>query len=95
MCLIVCPLPALDLIAQWDNECISLSVFSMVRVTIAQWENECISLSDLSVVRVTIAQWESECVLSVAVVQFPAVENIPRRCWASNGTATLDNFSVR
>jgi len=45
------------MIAQWENECISLSVLSVARVMIAQWENECISLS----------------VLSVALVQFPAV----------------------
>ena len=45
------------IIAQWANECISLSVLSMARVMIAQWENECISLS----------------VLSVAGVQFPTV----------------------
>jgi len=33
------------IIAQWENECISLSVLSVARVMIAQWENECISLS--------------------------------------------------
>ena len=37
------------MIAQWKNECISLSVLSMARVMIAQWENECIPLSVLSV----------------------------------------------
>ena len=37
------------MIAQWENECISLSVLSVARVMIAQWENECISLSVLSV----------------------------------------------
>ena len=40
--------------AQWENECISLSVLSMARVMIAQWENECISLSVLSMARVHI-----------------------------------------
>jgi len=40
------------MIAQWDNECISLSVLSEARVMIAQWENECISLSVLSVARI-------------------------------------------
>jgi len=49
------------MIAQWENECISLSVLSMARVMIAQWENECISLSVLSMARVMIAQWENEC----------------------------------
>jgi len=34
--------------AQWENECISLSVLSVAPVMIAQWENECISLSVLS-----------------------------------------------
>ena len=37
------------MIAQWENECISLSVLSVARVIIAQWENECISPSVLSV----------------------------------------------
>jgi len=45
------------MIAQWENECISLSVLPVARVMIAQWENGCISLS----------------VLSMARVQFPAV----------------------
>ena len=67
-------------IAQWENECISLSVLSVARVMIAQWENECISLSVLSVARVMIARWENECislsVLSMARVQFPAVQGI-------------------
>jgi len=40
--------------AQWENECISLSVLSMARVMIAQWENEYISPSVLSVARVQI-----------------------------------------
>ena len=40
------------MIAQWENECISLPVPSMARVMIAQWENECISLSVLPVTRV-------------------------------------------
>jgi len=78
MHLTVCTLcgPGHD-IAQWENECISLSVLSMALIMTAQWENECISLSVLSVARVTISQWENECislsVLSVARVYFPAV----------------------
>jgi len=32
------------MIAQWENECISLSVLSSARVMIAQWENECITV---------------------------------------------------
>ena len=41
------------MIAQWENECISLSVLSVAWVMIAQWENECISLrSSLSVLTV-------------------------------------------
>jgi len=35
-------------IAQWENEGISLSVLSMTWAVIAQWENEGISLSVLS-----------------------------------------------
>ena len=62
-----------------ENECISLSVLSVARVTIAQWENESISLSVLSVARVMIAQWENECislsVLSVARVMIVQWEN--------------------
>jgi len=46
------------MIAQWGNECISLSVLPVVRAMIAQWGNECISQS----------------ALSVAQVKFPAVE---------------------
>ena len=45
------------MIAQWENECIALSVFFMAWVMIAQWENECIALS----------------VFFMARVQFPAV----------------------
>jgi len=37
------------MIAQWENECISLSVFAVARVMIAQREKKCISLSVLSV----------------------------------------------
>jgi len=33
------------MIAQWENECISLSVLSVARVMIAQWENEWIYLT--------------------------------------------------
>ena len=50
------------MIAQWENECISLSVLSMARVMIIQWENECISLSVLSMAQVMKAQWENECI---------------------------------
>jgi len=32
------------MVAQWENECISLSVLTVARVMIAQWENECVSL---------------------------------------------------
>jgi len=33
------------MIAQWENDCISLSVLSVARVMIAQWDmHECISL---------------------------------------------------
>jgi len=64
------------MIAQWENECISLSVPSVALVMIAQWENECLSLSVLSVVRAMISQWENEClsqtVPSKAGVQSPA-----------------------
>ena len=48
----VCPLHARVMIAQWENECISLSVLPVGRVMIAQWENECIPLSVLSIARV-------------------------------------------
>jgi len=40
------------MIAQWGDECISLSAFSVARVMIAQWENECISLSVFSIAQV-------------------------------------------
>jgi len=41
MYLTVCPLPvARVMIAQWENECISLSVLPVARVMIAQWKNE-------------------------------------------------------
>ena len=72
MYLTVCTLPGPVMIAQWENECISLSVPSVARVMIAQWENKCISLSVPSVAWAMIAQWENECislsVLSVALV---------------------------
>jgi len=55
------------MIAQWENETVSLSVLSVVRVMITQWENDCISLSVLSVTRVMIAQWENECI-SISVL---------------------------
>ena len=35
------------MIAQWENECISLSVLSMTWVMIAQWENECLTVCPL------------------------------------------------
>jgi len=67
------------MIAQWEHECISLTVLSVARVMIAQWENECISLTVLSVARVMIAQWENECisltVLSGARVMIAQWEN--------------------
>ena len=50
------------MIAQWKNECISLSVLPVAWVMIAHWENECISLSVLFKARVMIAQWENECI---------------------------------
>ena len=67
------------MIAQRENECISLSVLSMAQVMIAQRVNECIALSVLSMARVMIAQRENECislsvlstVCSLAFVQFP------------------------
>jgi len=40
--------------AQWEDECISLSVLSMARAMIGQWEKECISLPVLSVAQVMI-----------------------------------------
>ena len=40
------------MIAQRENECVSLSVVSVGRVMIAQWENQYISLSVLSAARV-------------------------------------------
>jgi len=48
------------MIAQWKNECISLSGLAVARVVIGQWENDCFSLSVLSVARVVIVQWENE-----------------------------------
>jgi len=45
------------MIAEWENECISLSVLTVARVMIAQWDNERLSLS----------------VLPVAWVQFPTM----------------------
>jgi len=56
MYLTLCPLRDRVMIAQWENECIALSVLSLIRVMMAQWENECISLSVLSLTRVMIAQ---------------------------------------
>jgi len=44
------------MIAQWENECISLSVLFKARVMIAQWKNECFSLPVLLVARVMIGQ---------------------------------------
>jgi len=65
--------------AQWENECISLSVLSMVRVIIAQWENECISLSVLSMVR----------------VQFPAAAEYFKRFFTAwSRPANPSRFSV-
>ena len=67
------------MIAQWENECISLSALSIARVMIAQWANECISLSVLSMARVMIAQWQNECislsVLSMGLVMIAQWEN--------------------
>ena len=63
MYLTVCPQWPRVMKAQWENECISLSVLFLAQVMIAQWENECISLSDLSVAR----------------VQFPAVAEYFKR----------------
>jgi len=66
------------MIAQWENECIPLSVLPVARVMIAKWKNECISLSVLSLARVMIAQWENECislsVLSMATDHDSSVE---------------------
>jgi len=67
------------MIAQWENECISLSVLPVARVMLAQWENECISRSVLPVARVMLPQWENECislsVLPVARVMLAQWEN--------------------
>jgi len=55
--LTVCPLHARVMIAQWEHECISLSILSMAPwVMLAQWETGCISLSVLFMARVMIAQ---------------------------------------
>ena len=54
MYLTVYPLHARVMIAQLENEWISLPVLSMARVMIAQWENECISLSVLSAARIQL-----------------------------------------
>ena len=59
--------PKSVIIAQWENECFSLSVLSLAQVMIAEWENECIPLSVLSVAQVMIAQWENECI-SLSVI---------------------------
>jgi len=48
MYLTVCPLYGRVMIAQWESECISVSVLSLALVMIAQCENECTSLSVLS-----------------------------------------------
>jgi len=57
------------MIAQWENECISLSVLPVTRAMIAQWENECISLSVLPVAPAMIDQWENKCIsLSVLLM---------------------------
>ena len=49
------------MIAQWENECTSLSdVLSVTWVMMAQWEKECISLSVLPVAWVMIAQRDNE-----------------------------------
>jgi len=82
------------MIAQWENECISLSVLSVARVIIAQWENESISLSVLSAARVMITQWENECisrsVLSVTQVQFSAVVENSRAFSLADNTRLED-----
>jgi len=68
MYLTVCPLYGRIMIAQWESECISLSVLPVARVMIAQWDS---SLFVLPVARVMIAQWDSSLsVLPVARVQF-------------------------
>jgi len=59
---------ALTMIAQWENECILLSV---ARVLIAQWENECIPLS---VTLFTIAQWANECLFALSVARVILVQ---------------------
>jgi len=71
--------PKSVMIAQRENECISLSVFSVTWAMTAQRENECISLSVFSVIWVMTAQWENECislsVFSVAWVMIAQREN--------------------
>jgi len=65
------------LIAECENEFISLYILSVAWVVIAECENECIPLSVLSVAWVVIAECENECiplsVLSVARVDIPPV----------------------
>ena len=79
MNLTVCSLRGRVMIAQWENECISLSVLSEARVMTAQWENKWVSLSVLSEARVMTAQWENDCislsVLSEARVMIAQWEN--------------------
>jgi len=81
------------MIAQWENECISLSVLSMARVIIAQWENERISLSVLSMARVMIAQWENACislsVLSMARVMIAHCLSSP---WSGFNSRTVAEY---
>jgi len=48
MYLAVCPLRGQGYDSSAGEECISLSVLSVVLIMIAQWKNECISLSVLS-----------------------------------------------
>jgi len=69
------------MIAQWENECILLSVLAVARVMIAQWENECISLSVLPMAQVMIAQWENECIsLSVLPVARAMIAQWENEC---------------
>jgi len=67
------------MMAQWENEWISLSDLPMARAMMAQWENEWISLSVLPMGRAMMAQWENECislsVLSVVRVMVAQWEN--------------------
>ena len=85
------------MIAQWENECISLSILPKARVMIAQWENECISLFILPMARIMIAQWENECIsLSVylSVCSLCALGPIPDHGGILRGISLLADHTL-